>query len=68
MDELERIKELAGLKFAICYEDQSIKHMVEGGKLKKSHEIIHAKKEYKWLDQNWFNDPAYLKLKGKPVL
>ena len=58
----------AELKFAICYEDQSIKHMIEGGKLKKAQEVTHAKKEFKWLEQNWFNDPAYMKLKGKPVL
>jgi hypothetical protein len=58
----------AGLKFAICYEDQSIKHMIKGGKLKKVQEVIHGKKEFQWLAKNWFTDPAYLKLKGKPVL
>ena len=58
----------AGLKFAICYEDQSIKHMIEAGKLKKTQEVEHAKQEFKWLEQNWFADPAYVKLKGKPVL
>ena len=58
----------AGLQFAICYEDQSIKHMVEGGKIKKAREVAHAKQEFKWLEQNWFNDPSYMKLKGKPVL
>jgi hypothetical protein len=58
----------AGLKFAICYEDQSVKHMVEGGKIKKAQEVAHAKKEFQWLEQNWFNDPAYMNLKGKPVL
>jgi len=67
---LSLIKHLkqAGLKFAICYEDQSIKHMIEGGKLKKIQEVAHAKKEFKWLEQNWFNDSSYMKLKGKPVL
>ena len=25
-------------------------------------------KEFKWLEKNWFADPSYLKLKGKPVL
>ena len=67
---LSLIKHLkqAGLKFAICYEDQSIKHMIESGKLKKTQEVAHAKQEFKWLEQNWFADPAYVKLKGKPVL
>ena len=58
----------AGLKFAICYEDQSVKHMVQGGKLKKADEVAHGKKVLKWLDQNWFADPAYVKVKGKPIL
>ena len=67
---LSLIKHLkqAGLKFAICYEDQSVKHMIEGGKLKKVQEMAHAKKEFQWMEQNWFNDPAYMKLGGKPVL
>jgi len=67
---LSLIKHLkqAGLKFAICYEDQSIKHMIESGKLRKIQEVAHAKQEFKWLEQNWFTDPAYVKLKGKPVL
>ena len=67
---LSLIKHLkkAGLKFAICYEDQSVKHMIEGGKLKTSQEEAHAKKEFQWMAKNWFNDPAYMKLGGKPVL
>ncbi len=67
---LSLIKHLkqAGLKFAVCYEDQSVKHMIEGGKLKKVQEMAHAKKEFQWMEQNWFNDPAYMKLGGKPVL
>jgi len=58
----------AGLKVAVCYEDQSVKHMVNGGKLKKAQEVAHGKKVLKWLEQNWFSDPAYVKLKGRPVL
>ena len=58
----------AELKYAICYEDQSIKHMIEGGKLQRIQEVTHAEKEFKWMEQNWFNDPAYIKLKGKPIL
>ena len=58
----------AGLKFIICYEDQSVKHMIEGGRLKKIQEVAYAKKEFKWLEQNWFADPAYVKIKIKSVL
>ena len=50
----------AGLKFAICYEDQTIGHMKLG--------VDHGKEVMKWLDENWFVDDAYLKIEDRPVL
>ena len=58
----------AGLNFAICYEDQSVKHMINGGKIKKDQELSYAKKEFQWMEKNFFADPAYLKIKEKPIL
>ena len=58
----------AGLNFAICYEDQSVKHMINGGKIKKSQELAYAKKEFQWMEQNFFSDPAYMKIKENPIL
>lgn len=58
----------AGLKFALCYEDQSIKHMVAGGKLKQEEALSHGREVMRWLDAHWFADPAYLKLDGDPLL
>ncbi|MDC0201040.1 glycoside hydrolase family 71/99-like protein [Verrucomicrobia bacterium] len=58
----------AGLNFAICYEDQSVKHMINGGKIKKSQELAYAKKEFQWMEQNFFSDPAYTKIKENPIL
>ncbi len=58
----------AGLNFAICYEDQSVKHMINGSKIKKAQELAYAKKEFQWLEQNFFADPAYMKIKEKPIL
>ena len=58
----------AELQFAICYEDQTVKHMVEGKLLQKGKDIAHGKKVLKWLDNNWLGDDAYIKVNGRPVL
>ncbi len=58
----------AGLRFAICYEDQTVKHMVEKGVFPKQHDVAHAQKVLKWLSNNWFADDAYVKTNGRPIL
>jgi len=58
----------AGLQFAICYEDQSVKHMVENGHLPKGDEVAEASRSVKWLAENCFGDPAYVTLNGRPIL
>ncbi len=56
-----------GLKFAVCYEDQTIPILVKAGKIKESERVAHAAEEIAWLEANWFADPAYLSHEGKPV-
>ena len=58
----------AGLQFAICYEDRTVKHMVETEYLSKQEDVAHGQKVMKWLADNWFGDEAYVKLNGRPVL
>ncbi|MEI6715451.1 MAG: glycoside hydrolase family 71/99-like protein [Verrucomicrobiota bacterium] len=58
----------AGLKFALCYEDQSLKHMVQGGALKADEAVPHAKAVMEWVAQNWFADPAYVQVEKRPLL
>jgi len=58
----------AGLKFAICYEDQTIQHLIEGKYLSASNAVAHAQREMLYLQTNFFGDPSYLRLKGRPVL
>ena len=36
----------AGLKFAICYEDQSVKHLINDKKIKISNDLSYAEKEF----------------------
>jgi hypothetical protein len=58
----------AGLKFSICYEDQTIQHMIDGNYLPAADAIFHAQQEMLYLQTNFFSDPSYLRLKGQPVL
>jgi hypothetical protein len=58
----------SGLEFAVCYEDQTIPKLIEGGRIKASERVEHARREIDWLRKNWFGKAAYLKLQDRPVL
>jgi Glycosyl hydrolase family 71./F5/8 type C domain. len=58
----------AGLKFAICYEDQSVGKMVEAKKYAKADAVSVAKRTFAWMQEHWFGDEAYAKIDGRPVL
>jgi hypothetical protein len=58
----------AGLKFAICYEDQTIQHLIDGKHLAADDAILHARQEMLYLQTNFFSDASYLRLNGRPVL
>jgi len=58
----------AGLKFSICYEDQTIRHMIDGNYLTAEDAIFHTRKEMLYLQTNFFSDGSYLRLNGRPVL
>jgi hypothetical protein len=57
-----------GLKFAICYEDQTIPKLIAGGKLESSAAVEHAAEEIRWLKENWFSSNNYIRIDGLPVL
>jgi len=58
----------AGLKFSICYEDQTIQHMIDDHYLAASDAIFYAQQEMLYLQTNFFSDPGYFRLRGQPVL
>ena len=58
----------AGLKFAICYEDQTIQHLIDANHLSAGDAIAQAQKEMQYLETNWFGDASYLRLDQRPVL
>lgn len=58
----------AQLRFAICYEDQAIKHQVDAGRLKAVDAVAHAGRQLGAAAEQWFDDAAYLKIDQRPVL
>jgi hypothetical protein len=50
----------AGLKFAVCYEDRTLEYV---GKTQAN-----AIASFKYMKDNWFDDPSYIKIDGRPVV
>lgn len=60
----ERLK----MKFAICYEDQTIPLLSAAGELNGIEPVDHAVGEINWLSRYWFQSPSYVRLGKKPLL
>lgn len=67
-EHLVKFVKKAGLQFAVCYEDQTVKHLIESKVLSKQDAVAHGNKVMHCLEDKWFDDPAYVKLNGSPVL
>jgi len=64
---VDQVKRL-GLKFAICYEDQTIPALIEAGRLPAENRVAHARGEIELLAKNWFTLERYVRIDGRPVL
>ena len=58
----------AGLRFAICYETQTVPKEIAGGVLPEADAVAHGQRLMQWMQQNFFSTPGYLKLDNRPVL
>ncbi|MFD0894588.1 hypothetical protein ACFQ5Q_13240 [Luteolibacter ambystomatis] len=52
----------AGLRFAICYEDSTLK------KLDAAAAVKQGTADLQWVEKHWFGDEAYVNYKHRPVL
>jgi hypothetical protein len=57
----------AGLKFALCYEDLTVKRQVEDGHLEEADAIINAQSSMRYAESNYFRHPGYLRRGGRPL-
>ena len=58
----------AGLSFAVCYEDQTVKHLIDRGALTAGQAVAHAQEQMEFVRDEWIADPAYLRLDDAPVI
>ncbi|HWD20966.1 MAG TPA: glycoside hydrolase family 71/99-like protein, partial [Verrucomicrobiae bacterium] len=58
----------AGLQFALCYEDQTIRAEVAAKFIATNQAVAHAQQTMLYAQSNFFNDPSYARLGGQPVL
>jgi hypothetical protein len=57
----------AGLKFSLCYEDQTIQQEINGGFIAASAAISHGQQTLLYAQSNYFKDAGYLRLSNAPV-
>ena len=65
MIELIRKREM---KHAVCYEDQSVKHLIEFGIVPKDQGRAAAKETFDWMEKNWFPGDDYIKVDNRPLV
>ncbi len=58
----------AGLKFAICYEDQALGQAAKAKAIPAGETLAQAKSDLLWAQEHWFGDEAYVKQDGRPVM
>ena len=58
----------ANLKFAVVYEDQTVKHMIDNNYLPQEQALAHGQQEMSYLEEHWFTEDAYYTIDNRPVL
>ncbi|HEY69362.1 MAG TPA: hypothetical protein G4O08_02135 [Anaerolineae bacterium] len=58
----------AGLNFVICYEDQTVGHLINDGRLSTENAIARAQEDMIAIQERWLQDETYLRIDGQPVL
>jgi len=58
----------AGLKFSLCYEDQTIAREISGNYITAGAAVSHAQQTMRYAQTNFFTDASYLRWSNAPVL
>lgn len=58
----------AGLKFALCVEDNPGHRFIKEGKLTRAQATAKIAASFAWADTHWLNDPAYVRIAERPLL
>jgi len=63
---LEKARKL-GLRFSLCLEDQIGDRFLKEGRMTREQATAKVAEAFAWADRNWFGDPAFLRLSGRPI-
>ncbi len=58
----------AGLKFILCYEDQTVPKLIEAKRFTADEAVAHAQRLMRWIQEHYFRSPVYYQQEGRPVL
>ena len=58
----------AGLKFALCVEDNPGHRLMQEKKRSREQATAKVADAFAWADKQWLTDPAYVRLSGRPIL
>ena len=58
----------AGMRYAVCYEDQTVKHRIAGGDIPADQALAQGRRDLDWLARNCLGEPAYVRMDGRPIL
>lgn len=58
----------AGLRYAICYETQTVPSELKSGFIPAGDALGHGKRLLGWMQQHFFSSPDYVTLDNRPVL
>ncbi len=64
VDQVSRL----GMKFTICYEDQTVPALIKEGRLDANGSVQHVVGEVDWAVEHWFDLPCYVRIDDLPVL
>lgn len=57
-----------GMSFAVCYEDRTLKILLDQGKITPEETPGLLRADLEWAAKNWFPAPQYFRLDGRPLL
>ncbi len=58
----------AGLKFAVCVEDNAGARFMKEAGLSRAAATSKVAESFEWLEKHWLRDPDYFRLEGRPLL